>query len=118
MDPAVRGFSRGRDHTPSTADRAADPAGTGDGGFRDLESAKGELDHLLRSSVREHLVSDVPHPDYPVEPFGPAAIWQIFDPSRYPFLEGATFRSTALLDRRVEPLGPDVVIEGYVHGPH
>jgi len=26
----------------------------------DLESAKAELDHLLRSSVREHLISDVP----------------------------------------------------------
>jgi len=26
----------------------------------DIESAKDELDHLLRSSVREHLVSDVP----------------------------------------------------------
>jgi diaminohydroxyphosphoribosylaminopyrimidine deaminase / 5-amino-6-(5-phosphoribosylamino)uracil reductase len=39
-------------------------------------------------------------------------------PRGLPFLEGATFRSTALLNRRVEPLGPEVVIEGYVHGPY
>ncbi len=35
------------------------------------------------------LVPDVPRPDYAPAPFGPAAIWQTFDPSRYPFLEGA-----------------------------
>jgi diaminohydroxyphosphoribosylaminopyrimidine deaminase/5-amino-6-(5-phosphoribosylamino)uracil reductase len=33
------------------------------------------------------------------------------------FLEGRTFASADLIDRRVEPLGPDVLIEGYVHGP-
>jgi diaminohydroxyphosphoribosylaminopyrimidine deaminase / 5-amino-6-(5-phosphoribosylamino)uracil reductase len=33
------------------------------------------------------------------------------------FLEGRTFASANLIDRRVEPLGPDVLIEGYVHGP-
>lgn len=32
-----------------------------------------------------------------------------------PFLPGGTFWSGALQDRRVEPLGPDVLIEGYVH---
>jgi hypothetical protein len=32
-------------------------------------------------------------------------------------LEGSTFSSAALIERRVEPLGQDVVIEGYVHGP-
>jgi len=31
------------------------------------------------------------------------------------FLAGRRFASTALLDRRVEPIGPDVLIEGYVH---
>jgi diaminohydroxyphosphoribosylaminopyrimidine deaminase/5-amino-6-(5-phosphoribosylamino)uracil reductase len=33
------------------------------------------------------------------------------------FLEGRAFASRDLIDRRVEPLGPDVLIEGYVHGP-
>lgn len=36
------------------------------------------------------LVPDAPHPDHVPEPFGPAAIWQQFEPKRYPFLEGAT----------------------------
>jgi diaminohydroxyphosphoribosylaminopyrimidine deaminase/5-amino-6-(5-phosphoribosylamino)uracil reductase len=35
-----------------------------------------------------------------------------------PFLEGCRFSTTALAGRRVVPLGPDVLIEGYVHGPH
>jgi diaminohydroxyphosphoribosylaminopyrimidine deaminase/5-amino-6-(5-phosphoribosylamino)uracil reductase len=35
-----------------------------------------------------------------------------------PLLEGRGFVSTALLDRRVDLLGPDVLIEGYVHRPH
>jgi diaminohydroxyphosphoribosylaminopyrimidine deaminase / 5-amino-6-(5-phosphoribosylamino)uracil reductase len=34
-----------------------------------------------------------------------------------PFLEGRAFRSADLVDRRVEMLGPDTLIEGYVHGP-
>lgn len=33
------------------------------------------------------------------------------------FLGGRPFSSSALVDRRVVPLGPDVLIEGYVHGP-
>jgi diaminohydroxyphosphoribosylaminopyrimidine deaminase/5-amino-6-(5-phosphoribosylamino)uracil reductase len=33
------------------------------------------------------------------------------------FLEGRDFVSADLIDRRVEALGPDVLIEGYVHGP-
>jgi diaminohydroxyphosphoribosylaminopyrimidine deaminase/5-amino-6-(5-phosphoribosylamino)uracil reductase len=33
------------------------------------------------------------------------------------FLDGASFSPAALVDRRVETLGPDVLIEGYVHGP-
>jgi len=33
------------------------------------------------------------------------------------FLQGRAFASADLIDRRVEPLGPDVLIEGYVHGP-
>lgn len=35
-----------------------------------------------------------------------------------PLLDGRPFTSAALHDRRVELLGPDVLIEGYVHGPH
>jgi diaminohydroxyphosphoribosylaminopyrimidine deaminase/5-amino-6-(5-phosphoribosylamino)uracil reductase len=34
------------------------------------------------------------------------------------FLDGAAFHTTDLVARRIEPLGPDVMIEGYVHGPH
>ncbi len=33
-------------------------------------------------------------------------------------LNGRPFSSAALVERRVHPLGPDVLIEGYVHGPH
>jgi diaminohydroxyphosphoribosylaminopyrimidine deaminase/5-amino-6-(5-phosphoribosylamino)uracil reductase len=32
-------------------------------------------------------------------------------------LNGRPFSSATLLDRRVQALGPDVMIEGYVHGP-
>jgi len=32
-------------------------------------------------------------------------------------LNGQPFSSTALADRHIRPLGPDVLIEGYVHGP-
>lgn len=33
------------------------------------------------------------------------------------FLEGRALPPASLVERRVEPLGPDVLIEGYVHGP-
>jgi diaminohydroxyphosphoribosylaminopyrimidine deaminase/5-amino-6-(5-phosphoribosylamino)uracil reductase len=36
-------------------------------------------------------------------------------PDGVPFLEGRPFSIPSLLDSRVEALGPDVVIEGYVH---
>ena len=36
-------------------------------------------------------------------------------PTGVPFLAGRSFSSAVLHDRRVEPLGPDVLIEGYVH---
>jgi diaminohydroxyphosphoribosylaminopyrimidine deaminase/5-amino-6-(5-phosphoribosylamino)uracil reductase len=42
----------------------------------------------------------------------------VLGPPGLPFLDGAAFCSTALLDRRVVTLGPDVMIEGYVHRPH
>jgi diaminohydroxyphosphoribosylaminopyrimidine deaminase/5-amino-6-(5-phosphoribosylamino)uracil reductase len=32
-------------------------------------------------------------------------------------LDGRSFTTTGLLERRVEPVGPDVLVEGYVHGP-
>ncbi len=35
-----------------------------------------------------------------------------------PFLGGRPFTADALFDLRTEVLGPDVLIEGYVHGPH
>lgn len=34
-----------------------------------------------------------------------------------PLLDGRSFASTALAERAVDLLGPDVLIEGYVHGP-
>ena len=34
------------------------------------------------------------------------------------FLDGRRFATSDLIDRHVEPLGPDVLIEGYVHMPH
>ena len=34
-----------------------------------------------------------------------------------PLLAGRRFETAALLDRRTQPLGPDVLIEGYVHRP-
>ena len=37
----------------------------------------------------EDMIEELPCPDYPHAPFGPDAIWQTFDPARYPFLEGA-----------------------------
>jgi len=33
-------------------------------------------------------------------------------------LDGRSFTTTGLLERRMEPVGPDVLVEGYVHGPH
>ena len=38
-------------------------------------------------------------------------------PAACRFSTGAGFRPRSLVERRVEPLGPDVLIEGYVHGP-
>jgi diaminohydroxyphosphoribosylaminopyrimidine deaminase/5-amino-6-(5-phosphoribosylamino)uracil reductase len=42
---------------------------------------------------------------------------RVLGPGGVPFLEGSDFSSATLIERRVEPLGQDVVIEGYVHGP-
>jgi diaminohydroxyphosphoribosylaminopyrimidine deaminase/5-amino-6-(5-phosphoribosylamino)uracil reductase len=41
----------------------------------------------------------------------------VLGPGGLRFLDGRSFSTAALLERRVEPLGPDVLIEGYVHGP-
>ena len=35
-----------------------------------------------------------------------------------PMLDGRDFMAAALLEQRVDQLGPDVLIEGYVHRPH
>ncbi|HEY6359503.1 MAG TPA: bifunctional diaminohydroxyphosphoribosylaminopyrimidine deaminase/5-amino-6-(5-phosphoribosylamino)uracil reductase RibD, partial [Vicinamibacterales bacterium] len=35
-----------------------------------------------------------------------------------PLLDGRSFSTASLVDRRVGQLGPDVLIEGYVHRPH
>lgn len=42
---------------------------------------------------------------------------QVLEPGGVRFLGGEPLWSGALFERRVEPLGPDVVIEGYVHRP-
>ena len=41
----------------------------------------------------------------------------VLGPDGVPLLDGRPFTSAALIGRRVEPLGADVLIEGYVHGP-
>ena len=38
-------------------------------------------------------------------------------PGALKFLNGRRFSTMDLIERRVEPLGPDVLMEGYVHGP-
>ncbi len=35
-----------------------------------------------------------------------------------PLLAGRSFSPASLIERRVEQIGPDVLIEGYVHRPH
>ena len=42
---------------------------------------------------------------------------QIIGPGGLKLLDGRQFSSAALVEPHVEPLGPDVLIEGYVHGP-
>jgi len=42
---------------------------------------------------------------------------QTIGPGGVPFLSGRTFDARRLTDRREERLGPDTLIEGYVHGP-
>jgi diaminohydroxyphosphoribosylaminopyrimidine deaminase/5-amino-6-(5-phosphoribosylamino)uracil reductase len=42
----------------------------------------------------------------------------VLGPAALRFAEGRRVSTTDLWARRVEPLGPDVVIEGYVHRPH
>jgi diaminohydroxyphosphoribosylaminopyrimidine deaminase/5-amino-6-(5-phosphoribosylamino)uracil reductase len=42
---------------------------------------------------------------------------QIIGPDGLKLLDGRRFSSAALVEPHVEPLGPDVLIEGYVHGP-
>jgi diaminohydroxyphosphoribosylaminopyrimidine deaminase/5-amino-6-(5-phosphoribosylamino)uracil reductase len=39
-------------------------------------------------------------------------------PAGVPLLNGRRFKPGELLDLRIEPLGADTLIEGYVHGPH
>jgi diaminohydroxyphosphoribosylaminopyrimidine deaminase/5-amino-6-(5-phosphoribosylamino)uracil reductase len=41
----------------------------------------------------------------------------VLGPDGVPLLCGRTFASADLVDRRIEPLGADVLVEGYVHGP-
>ena len=35
-----------------------------------------------------------------------------------PLLDGRSFSTAFLFERKICPVGPDVVIEGYVHRPH
>ena len=41
----------------------------------------------------------------------------VIGPDGLKLLDGRSFSSVALVERHVESLGPDVLIEGYVHGP-
>jgi diaminohydroxyphosphoribosylaminopyrimidine deaminase/5-amino-6-(5-phosphoribosylamino)uracil reductase len=45
-----------------------------------------------------------------------APMW--LGPRGLPLLEGRQFSSASLVERTVEQIGPDVLIEGYVHRPH
>jgi diaminohydroxyphosphoribosylaminopyrimidine deaminase/5-amino-6-(5-phosphoribosylamino)uracil reductase len=45
-----------------------------------------------------------------------APMW--LGPRGIPLLEGRQFSSASLVERTVEQIGPDVLIEGYVHRPH
>jgi len=45
-----------------------------------------------------------------------APVW--LGPEGLPLLEGRDFSPASLVEQRVEQLGPDVLIEGYVHRPH
>jgi len=40
----------------------------------------------------------------------------VLGPDALPLLPERSFSSAALRERRIVPLGPDVMIEGYVHG--
>src|SRR5205814_4292522 len=42
---------------------------------------------------------------------------QVLGPDGLRLLDGRRFSSAALVEQCVVPLGPDVLIEGYVHGP-
>lgn len=42
----------------------------------------------------------------------------VLGPDGVPLLDGRPFSSADLIDRRVEALGADTLVEGYVHGPH
>ena len=44
-------------------------------------------------SLRD-LAGDIPRPDVPAAPFGPAPAWRNFDPAAYPFLADATALET------------------------
>ena len=41
----------------------------------------------------------------------------VIGPGGLRLLDGRAFSSDALVERHVEPLGPDMLMEGYVHGP-
>ncbi|MBS1820320.1 MAG: bifunctional diaminohydroxyphosphoribosylaminopyrimidine deaminase/5-amino-6-(5-phosphoribosylamino)uracil reductase RibD [Acidobacteria bacterium] len=42
----------------------------------------------------------------------------VLGPAGVPFIDGRRLSTAMLASTRVEPLGPDVLVEGYVHGPH
>jgi diaminohydroxyphosphoribosylaminopyrimidine deaminase/5-amino-6-(5-phosphoribosylamino)uracil reductase len=42
----------------------------------------------------------------------------VIGPAGVPLLAGRGFSTASLIESRTTPLGPDVVIEGYVHRPH
>jgi diaminohydroxyphosphoribosylaminopyrimidine deaminase/5-amino-6-(5-phosphoribosylamino)uracil reductase len=43
---------------------------------------------------------------------------RVLGPRGVRLLDGRLFSTAGLLERRVEPVGPDVLVEGYVHRPH
>ena len=84
------------------------------GGLRELP-ARGIQSLVLEGGAAVHAAAwDAGVVDYVHLYVAPA--W--LGPAGVPLLDGRAFSPAALADRRVDLLGPDVLIEGYVHGPH
>ena len=77
-----------RDSGPDPFGRAADERG---GAWSALVGIAANASIASGEEIRlGDLAGDIPRPDSPAAPFGSGPIWRTFDPSAYPFLEGAS----------------------------